>query len=36
MPTLAIPNMPEEMMDMMERRAAANGRAVDHEALAWL
>ena len=36
MPTLAIPNMPEELMDIMERRASANGRAVEDEALAWL
>ena len=37
MPTLAIPNMPEDLMDIMERRAAANGRAVeDEEALIWL
>ena len=36
MPTLAIPNMPEDLMDIMERRAAANGRAVEEEALIWL
>ena len=36
MPTLAIPNMPEDLMDIMERRAAANGRAVEDEALIWL
>ena len=36
MPTLAIPNMPEDLMDIMERRAAANGRAVEDEALFWL
>ena len=36
MPTLAIPNMPEELMDIMESRAAANGRAVEDEALIWL
>ena len=36
MQTLAIPNIPEDLMDIMERRAAANGRAVEDEALAWL
>ena len=36
MPTLAIPNIPEDLMDIMERRAAANGRAVEDEALIWL
>ena len=36
MPTLTIPNMPEDLMDIMERRAAANGRAVEDEALIWL
>ena len=35
-PTLAIPNISEDLMDIMERRAAANGRAVEEEALAWL
>ena len=36
MPTLAIRNIPEDLMDIMERRAAANGRAVEEEALIWL
>ena len=36
MPTLAIHNIPEDLMDTMERRAAANGRAVEEEALIWL
>ena len=36
MPALAIPNMPEDLMGMMERRVAANGRAVEEEAFLWL
>ena len=36
MPALTIPNMPEDLMDIMERRAAANERAVEEEALLWL
>ena len=36
MPALTIPNMPEDLMEIMERRAAANGRAVEDEALLWL
>ena len=36
MKTLTIPNMPEDLMDIMERRAAANSRAVEDEALLWL
>ena len=35
MQTLAIPNMPEDLMDIMARRAAANGRVIEEEALAW-
>ena len=36
MKTLTIPNMPEDLMDIIERRAGANGRAVEDEALVWL
>ena len=36
MPALTIPNMPEDLMDIMERRAAANERAGEDEALLWL
>ena len=36
MKTLTIPNMPEDLMEIMERRAAANCRSVEEEALLWL
>ena len=36
MKTLTIPNIPEDLMEKMERRASANGRAVEEEALNWL
>ena len=29
MPALTIPNIPEDLMDIMERRAAANERSVE-------
>ena len=36
MKTLTIPNIPEDLMEKMESRASANGRAVEEEALVWL
>ena len=36
MPTLTITNIPEELMEKMERRASVNGHAVEVEALFWL
>ena len=36
MKTLTIHNIPEDLMEKMERRASANGRAVEEEALNWL
>ena len=36
MKTLTIPNIPEALMEKMKRRASANGRTVEEEALNWL
>ena len=36
MPTLTITNIPEELMEKIERRASVNGHAVEVEALFWL
>ena len=36
MPTLTIPNIPEGLMEKMERRASVNGHPVEVEALFWL
>ena len=36
MKTLTIPNIPEDLMEKMKRRASANGRSVEEEALNWL
>ena len=36
MPTLTITNIPEELMEKIERRASVNGHPVEVEALFWL
>ena len=36
MPTLTITNIPEELMEKMERRASVNGHPVEVKALFWL
>ena len=36
MPTITIPNIPEDLMEKMQSYASANGRALEDEALSWL
>ena len=36
MPTLTIPNIPEDLMEKIQINASANGRSVEDEALIWL
>ena len=36
MPALTIPDIPEYLMEKMQSRADANGRAVEDEALVWM
>ena len=36
MPTLTIPNIPEDLMEKIQVNASANARSIEDEALFWL